>query len=96
MVTETSPGSTMPVPTPLAAWSPPPPTTGSPTGRPVASATSAVTRPVISGDSTQGGIHSRGMFSSASTSSLQRRSPTSSSTVPEASDTSVAYSPVMR
>ena len=40
-VQETMPGSTMPLPTALAAWSPPPPTTGVPAARPVSSAARA-------------------------------------------------------
>ena len=38
-VQETMPASTMPLPTALAAWSPPPPTTGVPAARPVSAAT---------------------------------------------------------
>ena len=41
----------MPLPTALAAWSPPPPTTGVPAARPVNAATSAVMVPVTSLDS---------------------------------------------
>ena len=37
-VQDTAPGSTIPLPTALAAWSPPPPTTGVPSVRPVSSA----------------------------------------------------------
>ena len=51
MVQETMPGSTMPLPTALEAWSPPPPTTGVPAARPVSAAASALTTPVTSFDS---------------------------------------------
>ena len=45
------PSSTMPLPTALDAWSPPPPTTGVPAFSPVSAATSAVIVPVTSLDS---------------------------------------------
>ena len=51
MVALTAPARTMPLPTALAAWSPPPPTTGVPAVRPVAAAPSVETLPVTSGDS---------------------------------------------
>ena len=51
MVALTVPGRTTPIPTAPAAWSPPPATTAVPAASPVASAASAVTRPVTSGPS---------------------------------------------
>jgi len=78
-----------PQPTALAAWSPAPPTTGSPAGSPVRAATSLVMRPVTWVDSTHVGIHDSGMFSSSRTVLLHLRLATSSSEVPDASETSV-------
>ena len=52
--------------------------------------------PAISVDSYAGGSHSRGSSSASSTSSLQRRLATSKRSVPEASATSIARSPVSR
>ena len=51
MVQEAMPGATMPLPMPLAAWSPAPPTTGVPSFRPVALAAALVILPVTSTDS---------------------------------------------
>ena len=94
-VQETMPSSTMPLPTALAAWSPPPPTTGVPAARPVASAACAEIMPrdiarfvafrqerTVEPESVH---HLR---------SDQRRFTTSNTAVPEASDTSEANSPV--
>jgi len=50
-VAEVRPGRTIPLPTALEAWSPPPPTTGVPALSPVRAAVSGVIWPVISGDS---------------------------------------------
>ncbi len=61
-----TPGSRAPVPTAVAAWSPPPATTGVPAIRPVASAASCVTVPVTSVPSKVGGIHAAGMPSASS------------------------------
>ena len=89
MVDETMPGSTMPLPTPPAAWSPPPPTTGVPAGRPVSCRRRADDLALATGDSYTGGTR-LGV-------EAQRREHllrpacgwcTSNSVVPEASDTS--------
>ena len=48
------------------------------------------------GDSSTGGSHSRGSSSASSTSALQARRSTSRSSVPEASEASIAHSPVSR
>ena len=50
-VQETMPASTMPLPTALAAWSPPPPATGVPSASPVSAAARGVMVPVTSLDS---------------------------------------------
>jgi hypothetical protein len=52
MVSETMPGSTMPLPTAEAAWSPPPPKTGGPGARPVRAAAVGEMTPVWPVDST--------------------------------------------
>ena len=62
----TTPGSTAPTPTALAAWSPPPATTGVPARSPVAAAAPAVTTPVTSGPSCVGGIQAGSIPSAAS------------------------------
>ena len=62
--------------------------------RPPRPATPAGVRPDTSGDSSTLGSHARSISSASSTSSLQRRRATSSSSVPEASATSIARSPV--
>ena len=92
----TTPGSTAPTPTALAAWSPPPATTGVPARRPVAAAAAAVTAPVTSGPSWVGGIQARSIPSAASTSADQSRAARSNSIVPEPSALSMACSPVSR
>jgi hypothetical protein len=84
----------MPLPTALEAWSPPPPATGVPAGRPVAAAASSVTHPVISLDSYTRGRMPASSFSRSTISVDHFRVTTSNSAVPEASDTSLANSPV--
>ena len=91
---ETDPSCTTPTPTAAAALSPPPAATGSPRGSPSSSATSSRTVPVASGPSYTRGSHDRGISSAARISSDQSRARTSSSSVPAASDASVARSPV--
>ena len=92
----TTPGSTAPTPTPFAAWSPPPPTTGVPAANPVASAAAGVTVPVTSGPSTLRGSHAGSIPSAATTSSDQSRAARSKSSVPAPSARSTACSPVSR
>ena len=75
----------MPTPSAAAAQSPAPAATGM-----------SPNRPEISEDSSAGGSQEGGMSSAASTSSDQRRPATSRSSVPDASATSVAHSPVSR
>ena len=96
MVALTAPARTMPMPTAPAAWSPPPATTGVPTLSPVASAPSGETLPVTIGDSKASGISDGFRPSSRSTVSDHFRAPTSNSSVPDASATSVALCPVRR
>ena len=91
-----APGETTPTPTALAAWSPPPATTGVPARNPVAAAASALTTPVTSGPSNVGGSHAAGMRSRARISGDQSRAARSKSIVPEPSALSSAYSPVSR
>ena len=91
---ETTPLRTMPQPTPLAAWSLPPATTGMPAGRPVCAAAPAVRVPVTSGPSKEAGSSAGSMSSRDSSPRCQHRLATSKSRVPEASAMSVAYSPV--
>ena len=88
------PSSTTPVPTAAAALSPAPPATGVPSFRPVNAAASFVTVPVTSGDSYIFASRLSSMSSFSRTSLLQQRFATSRSCMPEASETSVAYSPV--
>jgi hypothetical protein len=93
VATEMMPDCTMPLPTAPAAWSPPPPTTGVPSfSRSLRSALEM--RPETSNDSYTRGSISSSICSASSTLVLQRRSGTFSSEVPEASETSVANSPV--
>jgi len=73
-----------------AGWSPAPPTTGVPATKPVASVPIAEMTAETSWLSPQGGRRALSMSSLPSNSSLQRRWATSSSSVPEASLTSVA------
>jgi hypothetical protein len=94
MVQEATPGPVIPLPMPLAAWSPAPPTTGVPSFRPVALAAALLTAPVISTDSFRSGRSVISRFSLSTISRDQRRRTTSSKPVPEASETSVQYSPV--
>ena len=91
---ETDPSRTTPTPTAAAALSPPPAATGSPRGSPSSSATSSRSVPVTDGPSKTFGSHSRGISSASRISSDQSRARTSSSSVPEASEASVACSPV--
>ena len=79
-----------PTPTALAAWSPPPATTGVPARSPVAAAASAVTVPVTSGPSNVGGIQAGSMPSAASTSGDQSRAARSNRSVPAPSALSSA------
>ena len=78
--------SVTPTPRAPAAWSPAPAATGTP---------SAVW-PVTAPDSWTAGSQLGSTANAAASSELQARRPTSSSTVPEASETSVASSPVRR
>ena len=94
MVVKALPSATTPVPTAAAALSPAPPTTGVPAARPVRAAASGVMAPVISGDSYTLASKAGSMSSFSSTSWLQQRWGTSNSCMPEASETSVANSPV--
>ncbi len=84
----------MPLPTALAAWSPAPPTTGVPSFKPVAFAAAADTVPVTSVDSFTSGRIDASSLSRSIIGFDQRRVTTSNRPVPEASVTSVAYSPV--
>ena len=94
MVVNALPSSTTPVPTAAAALSPAPPTTMVPAARPVRFAASSEMTPVTSGDSYTFGKSALSISSFSSTSSLQQRFGTSKSCMPEASETSVAKSPV--
>jgi len=90
MVHDTTPGSTIPLPIALAAWSPPPPATGVPSASPVAAAALAFTFPVIAVDSNTSGSTERSMPTLSANSVDQRRLTTSKRPVPEASETSLA------
>ncbi len=92
----TRPAVTTPLPTAPAALSPAPPTTGVPAASPSSAAAAGVSRPVTSGDSDTGGSSDLSICSKPNNSSDHRRLATSSSSVPLASVTSVAYSPVSR
>ncbi len=96
IVALTAPARTMPMPTAPAAWSPPPATMGVPALRPVASAPLSDTLPVTIGDSKASGISDGERSSAVSTVSDHLRAPTSKSSVPEASATSVAFCPLSR
>ena len=95
-VQDTTPSSTMPLPTALEAWSPPPPTTGVPGARPVSPATLAAMQPLTSHDSWHAGRMERSRPKPSIISKDQRRFTTSNIAVPEASETSEANSPVRR
>ena len=84
------PGATTPTPTALAAWSPPPATTGVPARRPVASAAAAVTLPVTTGPSNVGGIQAGSIPSAARTSGDHSRAARSNRSVPAPSALSSA------
>ncbi len=92
----TTPGSTAPTPTALAAWSPPPATTGVPGRRPVAAAASSEIAPVTVGPSWAAGMSAGSSSSAFSTSPDQSRAARSNSSVPAPSARSVARSPVSR
>ncbi len=94
MVVNAFPSSTTPVPTAAAALSPAPPTTTVEAESPVFSAISGSIVPVTSGDSYTFASRLLSMPSLSSTSSDHWRAGTSRSCIPEASDTSVANSPV--
>jgi hypothetical protein len=93
---ETTPGSTAPIATAAAAWSPPPATIGVPARRPVAAAASSETTPVTSGPSYVRGSHEGSISSAATISSDQSRLARSNSNVPAPSARSVAWSPLSR
>ena len=84
------PGDTTPTPTALAAWSPPPATTGVPARRPVAAAAWSLTAPVTCGPSNVGGSQSRGIANADRTSPDQSRAAKSNRIVPEPSALSMA------
>ena len=84
------PATTAPAPTALAAWSPPPATTGVPGRRPVSSAAPAETSPVISGPSHVRGIQEGSIAKAARTSADQSRAARSKSRVPAPSALSTA------
>ena len=90
---ESGPGRSIPTPTAAAAQSPAPAATGIPCRQLVTRARDAADAP---GDSSTGGSQAAGSSSASSTSSDQRRRATSSRSVPDASATSVAHSPVSR
>lgn len=94
--TKPSPGRTAPMPTALAALSPPPPATTTPRGRPHAAAMSSRTVPLTALPSTSSGMCERVSPVSASSSSDQRRAATSSHSVPAASDISPTKVPHRR
>jgi hypothetical protein len=93
MVALTAPGRVMPIPTAPAAWSPAPATIGVPSERPVSADASRETLAQISGDSNTDGRIAGGMPAASRTSLDQRRFATFSISVPDASATSIAYSP---
>ena len=93
---DTSPSPTTPTPIAAAALSPPPAATGSPRGSPSASAAASRSLPAGSVPSRTAGSQARGISSASSSSSDQSRARTSSSSVPDASEASVARSPVRR
>ena len=88
------PGSVRPMAVVEITASPPPPVTGTPAGRPVCAAAAWVTVPRISVDSRHRPNRSLDRPSFASSPSWNFLFFTSNRPVPEASDTSVANSPV--
>ena len=94
MVVKAVPSLTTPVPIAAAALSPAPPTTTVSVESPSCAATSLVSLPVTSQDSYILPRSDLSMLSLSSTSSDQHLFATSMSCIPEASETSVANSPV--
>ena len=91
-----SPGATTPTPTALAAWSPPPATTGVPARKPGGSGGLGRDRAGDLGPSKVGGSQAAGISSAAQTSADQSRAARSNSSVPAPSALSRACSPVSR
>src|SRR6478609_154260 len=91
-----SPGAIAPTPAAPHALSAPPPTTGTPTGRPVKPAASSVTVPSGSDDPPTSGTRLRSRPTAFRISSLQRSRAVSYISVADASDGSVARTPVSR
>src|SRR5690349_6870732 len=92
----TSPGVTAPTPAAPHALSAPPPTTGVPSGNPVRRATSAVTRPSTSDEPPTLARIDGDTRTASRVSRLQRIDAGSNISVPDASEGSVAISPVRR
>ena len=90
------PGAIQPSPTAPAALSPAPPATGQPTGNPNSAATTGRSRPDSALPSTNDGMWRSVSPVADSIASDQRRRPTSSHSVPAASDISDTTSPVRR
>ncbi len=90
------PGFTDPTPTPAQTPSPPPATTGIPAGSPSALAAADVSVPTTSVDALSGGSFSPSMPVMRTIFSDQRRLFRSSTFVPDASEYSVAMTPVRR
>ena len=96
IVKPAEPSSIRPIAVVWMTASPPPPNTGVPAGRPQAAHRSSASVPVCSIDSTTSGS-SDGSTSILPSSSVDHvRCSTSNSPVPEASETSVAKTPVIR
>ncbi len=96
MVADTLPGCRIPMPTAPAPWSPAPAATGVPADSPVSPAAFSLIRAQISGDSYSFGSQLMSIPDTSAISRDQRRCATSSSSVPLASWTSIANSPVSR
>src|SRR3954463_10717972 len=92
----TSPASTAPTPAAPQALSAPPPTTGVPSFSDVSDAASALTRPSTSEDPPTVGTIDIGTSTAFRISSLQRSFAVSYISVADASDGSVARTPVSR
>ncbi|MNX44017.1 hypothetical protein D3C86_744950 [compost metagenome] len=92
--TKPCPGSTSPMPTALAALSPAPPAIFTPSRSPQRAASSGLSSAETSLPSTSRGMWSRVSPVAASSSSDQSRAPTSSHSVPAASDISLTASPL--
>ncbi len=84
------PGRTAPTPTALAAWSPPPATTGVPARSPVAAAAAGLITPVTWGPSEAGGSQPGSISSAPTISDDQVRAARSKSSVPAPSALSTA------